>query len=121
MGRVGVTIAVGASLTAGSLLMVSTSSCTAANGPTLVTYYPANLPGDDTTQFPAVDPPELYVPPISVGPPHREASDSGLVAASRTNEATDADLDTTTADAAPDTGPGAIDSGIVDAADAVAE
>jgi len=30
------------------------------------TVYPNGLPGDETTQYPATDPPFVYVPPISV-------------------------------------------------------
>lgn len=32
------------------------------------TEYPQGLPTDDTTQYPATDPPFVYVPPISVSP-----------------------------------------------------
>ena len=32
------------------------------------TEYPQGLPADDTTQYPATDPPFVYVPPISVSP-----------------------------------------------------
>ena len=34
----------------------------------VMTEVPANLPGDDTTQYPATDPPFVYVPPIPVSP-----------------------------------------------------
>ena len=32
------------------------------------TEYPQGLPSDDTTQYPATDPPFVYVPPISASP-----------------------------------------------------
>jgi hypothetical protein len=34
----------------------------------VMTEVPSNLPGDDTTQYPATDPPFVYVPLISVSP-----------------------------------------------------
>jgi hypothetical protein len=34
----------------------------------VMTEVPSNLPGDDTTQYPATDPPLVYVPPIPVSP-----------------------------------------------------
>jgi hypothetical protein len=32
----------------------------------VLTEIPSNLPGDDTTQYPATDPPFVYFPPITV-------------------------------------------------------
>lgn len=34
----------------------------------VTTVLPSDLPGDDTTQYPATDPPFVYIPPISVSP-----------------------------------------------------